>query len=115
MKTFSQLMIASSLLCVAGVSHAGSTEAVDACVKAFVASKLPAEHPVSIDKSSITAMPADPMARSYLVALTATGATSGKAFATTTCHALRDGTIIALDGRSAKDRLAMTEHEAAGR
>ena len=115
MKTFSKLFITSSLLCAAGVSHAGSSEAVDACVKAFVAAKLPAEHPVSIDKSSITATPADLFARSYVVSLTATGATSGKAFASTTCHALRDGTIIALDGRGMKDRLAMAEHDIQGR
>ena len=102
-------MMASSLLCVAGVSHAGTTQAVEACVKAFVAAKIPAEYPVSIDKNSITAMPADLMARSYRVALTATGATTGKAFATTTCHVSRDGTIIALEGRGAKENLAMAE------
>ena len=109
MKSLSHLMIASSLLCVAGVSHAGSTQAIEACVKAFVAAKIPAEHPVNIDKSSIAAVPADLMAQSYLVSLKATGATTGKAFASTTCHVSKDGTIIALEGRGAKDRLAMTE------
>src|SRR3954463_10641470 len=115
MKSLSQLFVASSLLCAAGVSHAGSAEAVDACVKAFVATKLPATYPVSIDRSNITAVPADSLARTFLVSLTATGATSGKAFATTTCHASKDGTVIALDGRAAKDRLAMAEQAAQGR
>ncbi|HEU4600498.1 MAG TPA: hypothetical protein VFS24_00950 [Steroidobacteraceae bacterium] len=109
MKNLSKLIIVSSLLSVASVSHAGSSEAVDACVKAFVAAKVPAAHPVSIDKRSITATPADLFARSYRVSLTATGASTGKAIASTTCHAASDGTIIALDERSGRERVAMTD------
>jgi hypothetical protein len=115
MKSLSQMFIASSLLCVAGVSHAGSSEAVDACVKAFVAANIPAAHPVNIDRSTIEATPTDPLARRYVVTLTARGATSGKEFAKVSCHASKDGTIIALDGRSMKDRLAMMEHSTDGR
>jgi hypothetical protein len=81
-------------------SHAdASDQAMDACVQAFVAANLPAGQRVVVDKSNMASGPLDAHKRTYRVVLIATGSTSGKQLAKSTCVAKRNGEVIALNGK----------------
>ena len=74
-------------------------QAMDACVQAFVAANLPKGQPVVVDKQNIASGPLDAHSRTYRVVLIATGTTSGRQLAKSTCVANRSGEVIALNGR----------------
>ena len=74
-------------------------QAMDACVQAFVAANLPKEQRVVVDKQNFVSGPLDAHTRTYRVVLIATGTTSGRQIAKSTCVANRDGEVIALNGR----------------
>lgn len=81
-------------------SRADAVEhAMDACVQAFVAASLPKGQPVVVDKQNFVVGPLDAHTRTYRVVLIATGTTSGRQIAKSTCVANRDGNVIALNGR----------------
>jgi hypothetical protein len=82
------------------VSRADAVEhAMDACVQAFVAASLPKGQRVVVDKQDIASGPLDAHSRAYRLVLTATGTTSGRQIAKSTCIANRRGEVIALNGR----------------
>ncbi|HEV8334509.1 MAG TPA: hypothetical protein VGQ22_24010 [Steroidobacteraceae bacterium] len=74
-------------------------QAMDACVQAFVAANLPKGQRVVVDKQSIASGPLDAHSRTYRVVLIATGTTSGRQLAKSTCVANRSGEVISLNGR----------------
>ena len=74
-------------------------QAMDACVQAFVAASLPKGQRVVVDKQNIARGPLDAHPRTYRLVLTATGTTSGRQIAKSTCVANRAGEVIALNGR----------------
>lgn len=76
-----------------------SDQAVDACVQAFVAAHLPQGQRVVFDKQDIVSGPLDIRSRKYRIVLTATGATSGRQIAKSTCVVDRDRQTITLNGR----------------
>ena len=81
-------------------SHADAAEqALDACVQAFVAAKLPKGQRVLVDKQNSASGPLDVHTRTYRIVLTATGTTTGRQVAKSTCVANRAGQVIALNGR----------------
>jgi hypothetical protein len=74
------------------VSRADAVEhAMDACVQAFVAASLPKGQRVVVDKQDIASGPLDAHSRAYRLVLTATGTTSGRQIAKSTCIANRRG------------------------
>jgi hypothetical protein len=75
------------------------SQAMDACVQAFVAANLPKEQPVIVDKENSATGPLDAQTRTYRIVLIATGKTSGRQIARNVCIANRAGEVIALDGR----------------
>ena len=77
----------------------GLDQALDTCVQAFVASSLPKEQPVVVEKRSSANQALDSRTGTYRIALTATGRTSGRQFAKGTCVVGRTGAIIALNGK----------------
>lgn len=90
-------------------SRADAVEhAMDACVQAFVAQHLPKGQPVVVDKQNFVVGPLDAHTRTYRVVLIATGTTSGRQIAKSTCVANRDGDVIAFNGRrlSRRTRIA---------
>jgi hypothetical protein len=81
-------------------------QALDACVQAFVAASVPKGHPVVVDKLHSASGPLDASSRTYRIVMTATGTTSGRQIAKSTCVANRVGEVIALNGR--RPQLAQT-------
>src|SRR5690349_18085609 len=68
-----------ALLAAPLASHAGAgDQALDACVQAFVAAKLPKGQRVVIDKQNSASGPLDTHTRTYRIVLTATGTTTGR-------------------------------------
>jgi hypothetical protein len=74
----------------------GLDQAIDTCVKAFVAQSLPKEQPIVVEKRSSKNQALDSRTRTYRISLTATGRSSGREFAKGTCVVDRKGEIIAL-------------------
>jgi hypothetical protein len=75
------------------------SQAMDACVQAFVAANLPKEQPVIVDKENSAIGPLDAQTGTYRIVLIATGKTSGRQIAKNVCVANRAGAVIALNGR----------------
>jgi len=75
------------------------TQAMDACVQAFVAANLPKEQRFVVDKENVALGPLDAQSRTYRIVLIATGKTSGRQIAKNVCVANRAGEVIALNGR----------------
>lgn len=103
---------ATSLLAVS--AHADSPaaraeRAMDDCVAAFVAAKLPKEQPLRIEKQGYVASPLDAQQRAYKIVVTATGAHSGKRLARSTCLVDRNGTLIAINGKRVREQLAQAD------
>jgi hypothetical protein len=98
-------VVSLAVLAAPFAASAASTDALDACVKAFVATNLPKEQPVSVRKDTMTVSPLDMMSGTYKITLVATGATSGKRFAKGTCVVSRDGEVVTLNGRSVKTQV----------
>ncbi len=99
-----RILIATTLgvLALPLASRAGGLDqAIDTCVQAFVAHSLPKEQPVVVEKRSSANQALDSRTRTYRIALTATGRTSGRQFAKGTCVVDRTGEIIALNGKRA--------------
>ena len=98
-------------------SHAdASQQAADACVQAFVAASLPNRR-VVVDKQNVSSGPLDGRSRTYRIVMTATGATSGRQIAQSTCVANRQGEVIMLNGRRPPQlvQAAVATNEAAAR
>ena len=74
-------------------------QAMDACVQAFVAASLPKGQRVVVDKDNLASGPLDAQSRRYKVVLIATGTTSGRQIAKSTCVANDRGEVIALNGK----------------
>ena len=72
----------------------GLDQAMDACVQAFIARTLPKEQPIVIEKRSSKHQGPDSRTRTYRIALTATGRTSGRHIAQGTCVVDRTGEIL---------------------
>jgi hypothetical protein len=106
--------VAKSSLCVLSLAlaaaplatHAAPADGLDACVKAFVATSLPKEQPITVRKETLSVSPLDTLAGTYKVTLVATGATSGKRFAKGTCVISRSGEVVTLNGRSVQTQVA---------
>lgn len=84
---------------------------VDACVKAFVDTYLPA-HPVKqVNKQAPAPGPVDTYyaPRQYLVALSARGARSGDLLAQARCVANRKGMVIVLDSPPVDEYVARAD------
>jgi hypothetical protein len=80
-------------------SHAGSLDkAMDTCLQAFVAQSLPKEQPVVIEKRASKNQALDSRTRTYRIAITATGKTSGRELAKGICVVDRKGEIVAFHG-----------------
>lgn len=94
-----------------------AAQAMDACVQAFVAAYLPKEQPVVVDKQNLVSGPLDAHTRTYRVVLIATGTTSGRQIAKSTCVAGRNGEVIALNGRRPQQlvQAAVATNETAAR
>jgi hypothetical protein len=112
-----ELMIRKSILAVTTLALLGSPlasyadaadQALDACVQAFVAAKLPKGQPVVVDKRNSASGPLDIQTRTYRIVLTATGTSSGRQVAKSTCVANRAGQVIALNGRRPPQPTAAT-------
>ncbi len=107
-----RMLIATTLgvLALPLASRAGGLDqAMDTCVQAFVAQSLPKEQPIVIEKRSSRNQALDSRTRTYRIALTATGRTSGREFAQGVCVVDRKGEIIALNGKrpaQSGDRIA---------
>lgn len=96
----------------------GLDRAMDTCVQAFVAQSLPKEQPIVVEKRSSKNQALDSRTRTYRIALTATGRTSGREVAKGICVVDRKGEIVAMNGvRPSKsvDRVAAAEEVAAAR
>jgi hypothetical protein len=88
-----------SVLALPAASRAGGLDqAMDTCVQAFVAKRLPKEQRVVVDKRRSAYQALDSRSHTYRISLTATGRTSGRQLAKGTCVVDRTGEIIALDG-----------------
>jgi hypothetical protein len=99
------VLAATLLLNAAPASQAHAEDAMDACIKAFVAANLPREQPVTVRKKESESSPIA-LGRAYRISLTATGATSGKRLARSSCLVDRNGAVIALNGKPVADYLA---------
>jgi hypothetical protein len=91
-------------------------QAADACVQAFVAASLPKRR-VIVDKQNVSSGPLDAHSRTYRIVMTATGVTSGRQIAKSTCVANRNGEVIALNGKRPSQlvQAAIANNEAAAR
>jgi hypothetical protein len=99
------------LLAAPAVSLADSTDAMDACVRAFLASEVAKDRKVVVEKD-FESVPR-PLALSglYKIEVVATGRESGKQVARIVCQADTKGTIVALNGKptSAVAAVAQTD------
>ena len=95
----SRLAVAALVLAAPVSSFAGSDAALDACVQTFLSSDLAKDRKVTVQKLS-DSVPR-PLALSGLqkIEVVAKGRESGKELARIVCHADRQGTIIAVNGR----------------
>jgi hypothetical protein len=82
------------------LSHASDAAAVNACVNAFVSANLPKEQKFSVKTVEANKSPIDVYGRAQRISLVAIGVSSGKRLANATCIVARDGTVIALNGKS---------------
>lgn len=80
--------------------------AMDACIKAFVAAKVPQGHPVTVRKEESATSPVGLDAVGYKIIVSAKGVESGKYIARGTCVVDRSGEVIAVDGRKLPLQLA---------
>lgn len=88
-------------------SHAGDADAaMDTCINAFVAAKLPKEQRVKVRKVAAASTPIVMQPRAYKIVVTAKGADSGKHFARGTCLVDRNGEVVALNGKPLTQKLA---------
>lgn len=106
--------IAAAISLLAAAAHADSPaarseRAMDACIAAFVAAKLPKEQPVKIRKEDFVASPFDTHQRNYKIVMTATGTESGKRLAKGVCLVDRSGAVIAFNGQRMREQLAQAE------
>jgi hypothetical protein len=100
---FSSRAVTAALgLLAASLTHADSDAAVDACVKAFIAANIPAQHPVTVQTIDAAPGERDDGLRPYKIVLTATGLRSGDRLAIGTCMVDRRGEAISLNGRRLK-------------
>jgi hypothetical protein len=88
------------------------TQAMDACVQAFVAANLPKEQRV-IDTENFAISPLDAQSHTYRIVLIATGKTSGRQIAKNVCVANRAGAVIALNGRRPPQLATVATNESA--
>jgi hypothetical protein len=100
------VLAATLLVNAAPASEAHDEDAMDACIKAFIAANLPKEQPVTIRKEGLASSPIEGLGRAYRISLTATGATSGKRLASGSCLVDRNGEVVALNGKPVADYLA---------
>lgn len=97
---FSCCTVAAALsLLATPLVHADDEAAVDACVKAFVAASVPAQHPITVQMMDAAPSESDDRSRPYKIVLTATGLRSGERLATGTCLVDRKGEAVSLNGR----------------
>jgi hypothetical protein len=80
--------------------------AMDTCIDAFVAARLPKERPVKVRKQAVDSSPIVMRSRAYRIVVTAKGADSGKRLARGTCIVNRDGEVVAFDGKPFAEKLA---------
>lgn len=88
---------------------ARADRAMDACVTAFVAAKLPKEQPVKVRKEAFVPSPLDTHQRNYKIVMTATGTESGKRLARGVCIIDRGGNLVAFNGKRPREQLARAE------
>ena len=100
------LLTASLVLAAPLASEAQTEAAMDACIKAFVATSLSPGHPIRIQKDAYQPTASYGMSRAITISLTAQGATSGKQLAKATCVVDRSGAVIALNGKPVPAHLA---------
>jgi sulfur carrier protein ThiS len=108
-----RVALASLLLPIMGspaISLADSTDAMDACVQAFLASEIAKDRTVVVEKDFESVPRPLALAGLYQIEVVATGRDSGKQVARVVCHADAKGTIVALNGkpRSALAAVAQT-------
>jgi len=89
------------------------TQAMDACVQAFVAANLPKEQRVIVDTENFAISPHDAQSHTYRIVLIATGKTSGRQIAKNVCVANRAGAVIALNGRRPPQLATVATNESA--
>ncbi len=90
-------------------SHAGSNQALDACVKSFVESYIPKDRVVRVYKHQPTPGPLGMLQDRkgvYTIALSARGKHSGKEIARARCVASTRGDVIVMDSPSADTYVA---------
>ncbi|HEY0684367.1 MAG TPA: hypothetical protein VGD45_18675 [Steroidobacter sp.] len=80
--------------------------AMDSCINAFVASNLPKEQPVRVQKEASVSSPLAIYSRGYKIIVSAKGVESGKYLARGTCLVDRSGQVIALNGKPIAQKLA---------
>ena len=89
------------------------TQAMDACVQAFVAANLPKEQRVIVDTENFAISPLDAQSHTYRIVLIATSKTSGRQIAKNVCVANRAGAVIALNGRRPPQLATVATNESA--
>jgi hypothetical protein len=96
-----------SILAAPAVSLADPTNAMDACVQAFLSSEVAKDRKVTVEKE-FESVPR-PLALSglYKIQVVATGRESGKEMARIVCHADDKGTIVALNGKPTRSVAAV--------
>jgi hypothetical protein len=90
-------------------SHAGSNQALDACVKSFVESYIPKDRVVRVYKHQPTPGPLGILQDrkgTYTIALSARGKSSGKEIAQARCVANTRGDVIVMDSPPANTYVA---------
>jgi hypothetical protein len=104
------------LLAVPALSHADADQAFDACIKAFITTRLEKDRPVTVKREDSVSSPIETLSRTQKITLTAVGKESGKRFAKATCVADRNGTVLSLNGKSfATPALALADAQASTR
>jgi hypothetical protein len=88
-----------SVLAAPAVSSANSTNAMDACVQAFLSSEVAKDRKVVVDKQSESVPRPLALSGLYKIQVVATGRESGKEVARIVCHADGKGTVVALNGK----------------
>jgi hypothetical protein len=102
MKAHTTIAIVGTLMLAATplASHAGSNQAINACVKSFVDTYIPKDRVVRVHKHQPTLGPLgihNERKGSYTIALSARGARSGKEIAQARCIASARGEVIVID------------------
>ena len=99
MTRLSRLALAALVLAAPVASYADSTAAMDACVKAFLATDIAKDRKVTVQTSRDSVPRPIALSGLYRIEVVAKGRESGQQLARIVCDADQKGTIVAVNGR----------------